>query len=379
MVYKILMIFALAICSFASSPLQARATEEEVGFASRKLKQLAELLPLHELPEQDTILEVPQVIMGKSLVFQLNEKKQISHIGVSLFSYETKQMLDKNICNFLERYFLELLLQKGQDGVTSKLSEYHITLSLNGQEFGTGSFRSVSRVLQIMDMPANFALRHKDKLAEAVWNFGNYCLGMTFPLYRELIDGMDKKESDSELYHLLQVAVFTPAKLADEPVARLDLQPFKGGVYVRKGEKFMIQHLSSDRYYTEGMNGNYHPLFSVQYPEYSMSNLFLTYGHGEGKMLQITHRQYGHFTPEISIPLLNFLACFKDDFLTACHTGYNKKGELETMVVFSHKTLNYIHLMRVHIAKDQLFAATPVLQADFYSNIPQHYINSLLK
>lgn len=377
--YKILTIIITAFCSLAPLSLQAREAEEKTEFASRKLKQLSELLPLQSFPEQDTILEVPQVITGKSLVFLLNEKKMISHIGVSLFSHETKQMLDNNICNFLERCFLELLLQKDQAGVKAKLSEYHISLSLNGQEFGTGSFRSVSHILQVMDMPANFALRHKEKQAEAAWAFGNYQLCMVFPLYRELIDGMDKKESDNELYHSLQVAVFTPVELEDEPVSPADLQPFRGDVYVRKGEKFMIQHLSSDRYYGKEAGGGFGPLFSAQYPEYSMSNLFLTFGHAKGKMLQIAHRQYGHFTPEISIPLLNFLACFKDDFLTACHTGYNKKGELETMIVFSHKTLNYIHLMRVHIAKEQLFAAAPVLQADFYSNIPQHYINSLLK
>lgn len=350
----------------------------QVEFANNKLKQLAEQLPVSAFPDRDTILEVSQVIKGKSLVFALNEKKVISHIGVSLFSDETKQMLDKDICNFLERCFLELLIQRDETSVRRKLDEYHISLKVNGQEFGEGSFHSVVKVLQLMCMPVNFTLRNMGKQAEAVWLFGNYCLCMQFPLYRELINGTDKKESDDELYNLLQVAVFSPVDLVDDPVTRESLQPKEGDVYVRKGDIFLIEPMSSDCYYTEE-NGRFVPLFQKQYPQYSMNNLFLTYRNGLGKTLQLTHRKYGHFTPEISIPLLNFLACFKDDFFTTCYTGYNKKGELETKVVFNHKTLNYIHLLRVCVDREQLFSAHPVLKADFYSNIPQHYINSLLK
>lgn len=375
--YRILIIL-VAACLFSSLHLCGACQEEQVEFANRKLKQLAEQLPISIFPDRDTIIEVPQVIKGKSLVFALNEKKLVSHIGVSLFSDETKQMLDRNICNFLERYFLELLLQKDRGDVKSKLAEYHVSLMINGQEFDKGYFHSVAEVLQIMRMPVSFALCHKGKHAEAVWISDNYQLSLRFPLYRELIDGTDKKESDEELYNMLQVATFAPVNLVDEQVTRESLLPETGGVYIRKGETFLIKPMSSDRYYVEE-DGRFVPLFRKQCPEYSMNNLFLTYGNGNGKTLQITHRKYGHFTPEISIPLLNFLACFKDDFLTACHTGYNKNGELETMVVFNHKTLNYIHLLRVHIAKEQLFSGHPILKADFYSNIPQHYINSLLK
>lgn len=375
--YRMLIIL-LAACLFSSLHLQGACPEKQVEFANRKLKQLADQLPISVFPDRDTIMEVPDVVRGKSLVFVQNEKQVISHIGVSLFSDETKLMLDRGICNFLERYFLELLLQKDKVGVQLKLDEYHVSLMINGQEFEKSSFRSVKEILQIMSMPVNFALRNMGKQAEAVWIFNDYHLHLQFPLYRELIDGTDKKESDEELYNLLQVAVFNSVDLVDERVTRKNLHPKTGDVYVRKGETFLIKPMSSDRYYVEE-NGVFVPLFRKQYPEYSMNNLFLTYRNGEGKTLQITHRKYGHFTPEISIPLLNFLACFKDDFLIACHTGYNKNGELETMVVFNHKTLNYIHLLRVHASKEQLFSAHPVLKADFYSNIPQHYINSLLK
>ena len=370
---------AFFLCLLSVAWMNAGNGKADVSFASRKIKQLASLLPVRQIPDCDTIIAVPQVIKNKSLVFLFNDRKEVSHIGLSLFSDATKLLLDKGICNFLERCLLELLLHESDRSVQQKLTEYHITLFLDGKAYGEGNMMSLSNMLELMEMPVNFSLRHKGKLAEAYWKFGHHTLSMSFPLYRELIDGTDKKESDDNVYHQLQVAVFDTATLVDKPVDKRVLQPVKGGkVWVDKGEVFVVQPLSSDRYYVwEG--DTYVPLFQKEYVEYSANNLFLTYQNGKGKYLLITHRKYGQFTPEITIPLLNFLKCFADDFITYSYTGYNRKGNLETIVVFSHKTLNYIHLLKVSLDEKKLFATNPVLKADFYSNIPQQYIKTLLQ
>lgn len=365
------------LCSFVFLSFKKGAENDKVGFASRKLKEMARQLPLYEMPSCDTIVEVSEIIKDKALVFVYHDK-QIVHIGVSMFSRETKEIIGRDICNFLERYFLELLLLDSEANVNRKLKEDHVTLLLNGKRYGEGQFHSIGDVLQSMSMPVSFSLSHQGQYAEAVWSSAGRLLQMRFPLYRELIVGMDKKESDEGVYNLLKVAEFDSVPYTEEKISRECLEFKADKVYVRHGESFIIKTLTSDRYYVEE-NGNFHLIFQPQYPEYSMNNLFLSYQNGVGKTLKITHRQYGHFTPDFSIPLNNFLACFKDDFIVVCHTGYNKQNELETIVVFSHKVLNYIHLLRVHIDAKQLFTDHPVLKADFYSNIPQHYINSLLK
>ena len=62
-----------------------------------------------------------------------------------------------------------------------------------------------------------------------------------------------------------------------------------------------------------------------------------------------------------------------------CHTGYDKRGNLQTLIVMNHKSLNYVHLLRVSVSKEKLFKPGLILEGDFYSNIPQHYIKTLLK
>lgn len=107
---------------------------DDIQFVSRKLKQIAEQLPEGTLSSVDTIMEIPVIIEGKSIVMQHNDKGQVCHLGVSLFSEATKQILDVGLCNFLERFFLELLLQKDAVSIDRKLQEYHVVMYVDGQK-----------------------------------------------------------------------------------------------------------------------------------------------------------------------------------------------------------------------------------------------------
>lgn len=142
---------------------------DDIQFVSRKLKQIAEQLPEGTLSSVDTIMEIPVIIEGKSIVMQHNDKGQVCHLGVSLFSEATKQILDVGLCNFLERFFLELLLQKDAVSIDRKLQEYHVVMYVDGQKVVVKNAKSFQRVLEKMNMPVNFSMRQKGKEAEAVW------------------------------------------------------------------------------------------------------------------------------------------------------------------------------------------------------------------
>ena len=370
--------FLLCVVLLVLGVVETSGNNMNGPYANRRIQFIAESLALEELPKSDTIMMVPSLGANKDVIFRFNKNNVLVHIGVSLFSDETKDMLERNICNFLERFFLELLIQGNKTDVCFKLNEYHIKMWINRRDYEKGNFSSFQEILNTMEMPVNFQLKHSNGRAFVSWTFGVNSLVLEFPLYRELIEGTDKKESDYELYNRLQGGSFIEIDCNGEEVNKKQLDDKGNGIYVRRGEKYRIKGLSSDSYYVKS-GDNYQPLFHTDYPEYSLSNLFLTCEHGKGKVLQLAHRQYGHFTPEISIPLINFLEFLRKDFIVTCHTAYNPEGELETFAIFNHKTLDYIHMLRVRIKKEDLFGANPVLKGDFYTNIPQHYIKTLLK
>lgn len=371
-------ILAYIVCMLSVQFLCGVKAGAQVPFANRKIVEIADRLGYKDIPVRDSLVIIPEVLASKAVVFEHNSKGEVNHIGVSLFSHETKMIVDRDICNFIERVILELLLQPDKDAVKRKLREYRIELFIDGQGYSDLKTTQLSSIMDNMDMPATFDLKNKGKTAEAVWSYGGHKVVLVFPLSRELISGTDKKESDDMLYDELRIAVFLPVNKKDEAVSADVLEPVGGGLYLRRGEVYAIKALSSDIYYVKKGN-SFVPVFDRNFPVHSMNNLFLTYANGAGKILDITHRRYGSFTPEVSIPLLNFLNVFAGDFHIVCHTGYVSDNRLETIVVFTHKLLNYIHILRATIAEEQLFSEDPVFKVDFYSNIPQYYIKSLLK
>lgn len=378
MVYRVF-ILIFFMFSFVNSFGFNSIKNQSLKFTTRNLESIAGNLELDcKFPESDTIIICPNVLKNKGIVFGFNRNGDVNHIGISLFSEETKQLMDIGICNFLERFLLQLVLIKDNVDVVRKLNEFNVSLYINGKLFSDENNNSISDYIESIDMPVNFSLKCEEKTANAVWLYDSNTFNICFPLYRELIDGSDKKESDEMLYNDLHNARSVSIKPLDDKVSLEELERYKDGIYIRKGSIFLIPDLTSNVYYVR-KGDSFEPLYSSEYPELSMNNLFLTYIHGEDKTLSLTHRSYGYFTPEITMPLLNFLDFFKDDFETLCHTRYNDKGNLETIIVLNHKKLNYIHLLRVVSDKKNLFSSNPIFKADFYSNIPQHYIKTLLK
>ncbi len=351
---------------------------ENIRFANQKLQELFLQLPISVLPEADTQMAMPDIIKGKEVTFTFNSKNQLSHLGISLFNDDVKDIYDEYLCNFIERFFLELLLMPDSQQVKRKLDEKEVHLSYCGQEFGEGLFNSISNILYMTDATSDFILRTGSQEGDATWRSGDKSLNLKFPMNRELIEGTDKKEADTSVCEMLKDAVSEKVIPHDDMKQPANPEKLPQGIYVSRGVVGQVQELSSDIYYLL-KNGRYEFLYDERFPEYSMNNLFLTFKNGKGKSIHIIHRQYGNSEHEIILPLTNFLACFHNDFLTTCHTAYNKEGELETIVLFYHKTLNYIHMIRAHIDKEELFRTSATINADLYTNIPQHYIKTLLQ
>ena len=350
----------------------------DIEYSSRKVRQLVEALHLDNLPKKDSLIIVPHILRGKSITIQYNESGFLSHAGISLFSRETKRIAGQQYCDFIERFFLELCEQQESEGVMSKLVEYTVTLNLDGIEYGNGTFRSLRKVLEEIDMPASFSLHLEDNQGRGVWQYGAHVLTLSFPLYRELIEGTDKQESDELLY--IKISESKTASMHDDETLKsgVGLKHYIKDIYVKTGVRYQLQALSSDVYYRK-QGDSYIPLFATDYPVLSLNNLFLIHSNGMNVNLKITHRQYGHFTPEITVPLQVFMDIFSEDFTCFAHTGELEDGTLESIVVFNHKTLNYIHMLRVKTTAKDVFMSKLALKADFITNIPQHYLKTLLK
>ena len=350
---------------------------QTVAFSSRKLAEIDDLMPDVALPKHDSIFACAQITNNKSLIIRYNKNK-VSHLGISLFSSEAKEMINKPICDFIERLALELVVQQTPAAQSKKLKEYDIRIEKAGVEIKNSSV-SVKQLLEGISQPARFALEKTEARYRAVWEYGvNDVFVIDFPVNRELIFGTDKKESDEEIGKLFagnncsQTQTETPPAVDEKSLIRID----GTDIYRLKGRTFMIDNISSDIYYQK--NGNrYYTAHDDNYPHESLSNLFFTDNRTTSLKLHITHRMYGSFTPEFDISLSDFICLFQNSCDIYCGSQKEDTDKVKLTVILHNRDYNFIHMLQINTTADQVFSKNGILDANLYTNIPQHNIKSL--
>ena len=356
----------------------ASTKAQNVEFSLKKLEDISSQLPSEYFVNNDTIIPCPDLCKNKSIVILHNDKGQVSHIGISLFSKETKEIINQAVCDFIERVFLELALESDNKAVLSMLDRNKINIMRNGIDFGKGSVTSINDVLQNIEEPVTFSLNKKGLDSyTAAWEYGGNLLTFNFPSNRELILGINKKESD-DILHLQLKENYCNDTYANNSILSDDyrLTPSDNpAVFINKGDTFILKLINEDTYYKK-TNKGYELLFDRQFPTESLSNLF--FGHQTNNLkIHVKHSMYGNFSPEFEMKFSDFICFFKDDFKIYT-TSYLKEGELHSTIVFQNRHYNYIHLLTIKTTEESVFKENGVLTASFNSNIPQHNISSLI-
>ena len=361
--------------------LLAAAIAQAQTYASLKMEEIGNEIKGNCIPEVDSIFRCPDVIKGKSLIVTYNQKQEVNHLGISLFSEETKKLINYPVCTFIERIMLELVLEKTVDEAKQTLNRYKINMMRDGAEYGTLGFASLSDVLAEIRIPAKFALEKDKEQFAAIWEFSedNHFV-ISFPATRDLIFGTDKKESDE----LLNASLFDDNipcgkdNLEPEQITDQDLQYDQAkNIFTKKGREFTLQFINSNTYYKKS-GDSYELLFSEDYPGESLCNLFIKDMENLNHNLHITHRMYGHFSPTFDISLHTFLCKFRDDYDIFAAVSLADPTELKLTVVLNNKDYNYVHLLIINTPVENIFSNEGVLNANFYSNIPQQSIRSLI-
>lgn len=349
-------------------------------YASRKLESLGKKIPAGCIPKSDSIFSCHNVIQTKKLIVRYNDQNKISHLGISLFSQNVKEMINEPVCNFLERIMLELAQQKNGDALNQKLNEYGISIEKKGVGYKTTVFQSVVPLLHEMVKPIKFDLRQEGKIMIAVWSFENgETVSMTFPASRELIFGTDKKESDEDLYYQI------PPSRCKERLTTDYISENKALVRVadsdlllEKGAEFMLPKLNS-HIYLKTRDGITTAVNHPDYPLESLHNLLIIGVLKSSLKVNVQHKMYGGFTPEFLINLNDLLCFFQEDFEAYGNVEEKSNGKIEATVVFHSKEFHYIHLLILTTDHQTIFQKNGVVSGEFFTNIPQDNIKNLFR
>ncbi len=181
----------------------------------------------------------------------------------------------------------------------------------------------------------------------------------------------DKAEADQllfqELSTKLEVENWHPELIVI--VDRL-AETAEQGIYILRGDSFQVASLRSDIYLRQ-TEGQWTPLFDSRYPMESLVNLLQNRVRDNRHQLTLHHHQYGGVVSTIVMPMQTLFDVLGRHTDSYCSVTAVAPDEMQAVLVFHQRRLNYIHMLKVRMPTAQLFEPEGMVTAELYTNIPQ--------
>ncbi len=299
----------------------------------------------------------------------------VGHIGYSLFPKEMRSNIFPSVCNFVERYSLcsELPLY-GAKTFKQQMTEDDVNFSI-GSISMLPSFWGDSAISVSIETVL-------DKRYRLTWSKdGKPCCEMTFPIVYELLMGTDIVESQRRLIEDLCREQETsegdsPSIIGKEQLIKL----FEPNFYVLEGDSCYVASLNSNKYYKEGIDGEYNLIFSEMYPVESLANLFTSNEIENDIQAQIKLILYDFKSEVIDIPLVQLLEYFKSKGCKNYFGVIDKDDEqltIELLVVNNDE--GYCHTIKFVCATENIVDRGGVIHGRMNCYIPSSKIRCLFE
>lgn len=349
------------------------------NFATRKLEYLSGLMTC-SLPRQSETFYCPS-ISSLPLLVEYDNAGTVTHLGIAIFPEDMKKSFGKQVCDFQERLFLELFLQKDETKARKLLNEHKILIS--NINFGVGSLyvflenslRFASRANE------NGYILMKDSLTWiSSWYDSTRNFSLRFLSNYDLILGMDSKEAG--IWFSEQLQNFHCDSLAIVPplVETGELEQLSRSVYVRRGKYLYVKSQNNHLYFSpDTATCTFHLLHNRKFIEESITNLFNHPNQQvEGLELQIKHLNYGK-SLLYRMKLSDFQCFMSDNYEIFTGITYLSPDTVKITVTYQGRFYNCWHDLHIQTTPDNLFSKTDTLKATLITFIPNQNIDNLYK
>lgn len=332
----------MAIAIVVGTSLTAIATN---GYRTDLLERMAKVMKISA--RLDTLSNGEYyrhlIYNNRAITIIVNQGK-ISHIGYSVFTPELRRAIPYPVCDFLERYALEISLPLERERSVAR------QLEDDGILFRGGSFDFFKRLES--DTTYNVYVENiNGKRYSVIWQKdGKESFSVNFPIEYDLIVGTDMIENERRILEDVKACNSdTKKEKGINDSMRLKLS-WQGKYYTLPGDKFYVKQLNSNLYYEKergkGYRLFYHPSFLVE----SLTNLMTTGAIDNSYDLQIRLVKYGFVQDTVVVKLNQWINYCLEQGCSG-YFGINsvEKNIADCELIMCNPALGYLHLMRMSV------------------------------
>ena len=189
---------------------------------------------------------------------------------------------------------------------------------------------------------------------------------------------IDKSQADVFVYESL-----TNMASVNYDADRVDFKPSElvktneRSIYILPGDHYQLETLRSDCFLRKRING-YVVISDRHYPVETFTNQLLNKVKS-GHQLHVKHHQYGQKIPMLKTSLQSLFSLFLPTMKPYVSVTSINEKDIEAILIFHHPKLDFIHLLIIKTNTDGLLKDGNVIHGDFYTNIPQDNVKSLIE
>lgn len=272
------------------------------------------------------------------------EKGRITHIGYSLFSKQQRKGFGADICNFIERYLLELEIPTNEN----------FTILQRMKEDGVKVIKGNMELKDLRQLCADTTVCiNLQNLNEQTYTMGwrkdsTWLYILSFPIEYDLMFGTDMDERERRLSEELSYSEIHNDSLIESEQKNL-VKAWQDNYYTLKGDSYLLANLNSNLYFTKNGEGKYIPIYNNLYPIESFANLLTSNLIDNDYTLEIMLRKYGFKTDTINVPLKQWISFCKE---SGCKPffgiiSFETEGITTCELIMHHDRMGYNHIMKL--------------------------------
>ena len=329
------------------------------GFSTLKLKAIASSLSLSGLDTLSTGEYFDFSYKTRPLSVRVNRWNKIEHIGLKLFNSSVKDGKPLSVYDFIERYLLELDLNKG--------TEQAIRLGFNQISFLVGDSNTVFDFDGTEEFDCSFEMF---RTCHAEWKRkGQTVLSMSFDLDYQMLSGCDIVELEQNYLNKLKYYEALPSNDFHEFNF-----PHKETYYIVQGTTFMLDAIRNDLYFKKGETWSL--LSDTLKPVQSISNTMISRNVVGDYNLTIDFDLYGYKVVQTTVRLDDWLGLCEEEGCVAYFGLKEKLIDGYTGTVFMvNENCGYIHMLSVEFSMDTLRKKKGDIEGRMFVYIPLHNVN----